>query len=201
MEERSPPVAGVQPHDLVEFLPREAAVGPGARQRRVQAVLVPDPGHALGDDLLGQDVERPRCDRRAVEERPPDTAEERGRFQELVEGERKEAALGYATERMARPPDALQEGRDRARGPHLNDEIHLAHVDAELEGRRGHQGAKRSGLESPLGVQTSLLREAAVVARDRLFAQDPGEVGGDALRHLPRVHEDEGRPMALDQLG
>src|SRR5262249_53430695 len=47
------------------------------------------------------------------------------------------------------------------------------------------------------GVKTPLLREARVVAPDRVLAEELRELRRDALRHLPRADEDERRAMLL----
>ena len=52
------------------------------------------------------------------------------------------------------------------------DEVHVADVDAELERGRGHERAQLPGLQPLLGVEPALAREAAVVAGDRVLAQE-----------------------------
>ena len=61
----------------------------------------------------------------------------------------------------------------------------------ELERGGRHQRAQRAGLEPLLGVEPPLAREAAVVAGDRVLAQQLRELRRDALGHLARVHEHE----------
>ena len=47
----------------------------------------------------------------------------------------------------------------------------------------------------------ALARQAAVVAGDRVLAQDLRELRRDPLGHLPRVHEDERRAVLADEVG
>ena len=199
VEQRAATV-GVQLDDRVEVLARELAVGPGAPQAREQLVLVPGLGHARGDDRLRQDVER--CARlgRAIEQALPHRDEQRGRFDQLVLGQREEPALGRAADAVSGATDALQQRRDRARRAELHDQVDVADVDAELERGGGDQRLELAALQPLLGVQSALLRETRVVGRDRVLAEDLRELGADALGHLARSDEDERRAVLADQI-
>src|SRR5438046_1188145 len=74
---------------------------------------------------------------------------------------------------------------DRRRGPHLDDEVDLAHVDPELEGGGRDERAERPRLEPPLGVEPALAGQAPVVAGDAIGAQPLREARADALGELP----------------
>ena len=76
---------------------------------------------------------------RAVEDAVADAAQERRRLDQLVEREREQPALGDAAERVAGAAHALEEGGDRARGADLDDEVHVADVDPQLERGGGHE--------------------------------------------------------------
>ena len=91
--------------------------------------------------------------------------------------------------------DALQERRDPVRRADLADEIDVADVDAQLERGGGDERAQRAGLEPRFRVEARLFRQAAVMRRDRVFAQPFAQVPRQALGHPPRVHEDERRAM------
>ena len=80
------------------------------------------------------------------------------------------------------------------------DEVHVADVDAELERGRRDERAQLARLQALLGVEAPRLREAAVVARDRVLAEEARELRRDALGHLARVDEDERRPVLADEL-
>ncbi len=184
----------------VELLAREIPVGPGALDGRMQRRLVPVLGHAARDDLLRQDVERPRRHGRAVEDALADAAQDGRALHELVEREREEPALRDPLQRVAGAAHTLEERRDRARGADLDDQVHVADVDPELERRRRDERAELAGLQALLGVEPPRAGEAAVVARDRLFAEQPRELCRDALGHLARVHEDERRRVLAHQV-
>ena len=70
-----------------------------------------------------------------------------------------------------------------------------ADVDAELERGGGDERLHLAGLEAALEGEAALLREAAVVGADVLFADALGEGEGDALGEAAGVHEDEGRAV------
>ena len=82
-----------------------------------------------------------------------------------------------------------------ARRADLADEVDGADVDAELERGGGDDGAHLAGLEALLDAEAAVLREAAVVRGDVLFAEALREVVGDALGHAARVDEDERRAV------
>src|ERR1043165_2883411 len=102
---------------------------------------------------------------------------------------------------MAGPADALQERRDAMRRSDLADEIDAADVDPELEGRRRDQRPQRPALQPGLGVETFLLRQAAVVRGHRIFSEAVAQMPRDALGHPPRVDEDERRTVLERQGG
>ena len=56
-------------------------------------------------------------------------------------------------------------------------------------------------LESLFGVQPQLARQAAVMREHRVLAKPLAQMMRDALGQPPRVHEDERRPVLLNQGG
>jgi hypothetical protein len=199
VEQRAPPF-GMKADHLVELLPRQVAIGPGPPNGLEQRALVPGLGHAGGHHLLREDVERARRRGSAVEEAQMDAAQEGGRLHQVVQGQGEDAALGHAAQGVARAAHPLQERGDGAGGADLDHEVHVADVDAQLQRRGRHQGPERARLQPLLGVEPALAGEAAVMAGDRVFAQELRELGRDPLGHLARVDEDERRAMAPHQL-
>ena len=134
------------PHDGVEILARQVAIGPGAAHQREQLVLAPFARADLGDDLLRQHVERLLGDREAIELAAAHAVEQRRAFDQLVARQREQPALGRAADRVAGAADPLQEAGDRARRAELADEVDVADVDAELErgGRDQRLAARRA---------------------------------------------------------
>ena len=72
---------------------------------------------------------------------------------------------------MVRTTNPLQETRDGSGRPELANEIHVADVDAELEGRGRDECAQFAGLEFLFGRETLFARQTAVVRGDILVAE------------------------------
>ena len=176
-------------------------VGRGLAEESEEIVLAPGLARGLGDDLLGEDVERGDGRVDAVEAAGLDGADEGGALDELIAGGREEAALRREAEGVAGAADALEERRHAARRLELADEVDGADVDAELERGGGDERLHLAGLEALLEVEAALLREAAVVGADVLLADALGEGEGDALGEAAGVDEDEGRAVLRDELG
>ncbi len=199
--EQGPTPPRVRPNHRVEVLARELAVGVSAATQREQRVLRPRGARALGDELLGEDVERRARLRRAIEHAAAHRAHDRVRLDQLVLGEREEASLRQPRDAVPRAPDPLEERRDRAGGAHLDHELDVPDVDAELERRRGDEHGELAALEAPLCFASERGRETAVVATHALAAEPGTEPGRDALGELAGVHEHERRPVRAHELG
>src|SRR5437773_5652792 len=100
---------------------------------------------------------------------------------------------------MAGAADPLEALGDRLGGSDLDHEIDIPDVDAELEGRRRNGGLELAFFQLLLDVQARDLRKGAVVGLEVLDATLL-QAEGDMLRPAPRVREDEGRPMLVDQV-
>ena len=101
---------------------------------------------------------------------------------------------------MPCPADALQQRRDRPRGPDLNDEIHAPDIDAELERGSRDERLQLAVLQSLFRVQAFFSRQAAVMTRDSGLAEPFGQIHRQALAEAPRVHEYERGTVLRDQL-
>ena len=141
------------------------------------------------------------CDDDRVELAAPDRPDQRGALHQVVARFRKHAPLRQAGNRVTRPPHALDERRDPVRRSDLAHQIHAADVDAELERGRCHEHPQLAALEAGFGVEPRFLRQAPVVRGHRLVAEPLAEVPGQALRHLARVHEDDGGAVLAGELG
>jgi hypothetical protein len=116
---RSRPPPGLDPladelQHLVEHRPGERSVGMGGGDQLVEVVDLPLLRGRLGDDLLGEDVERGHRHVDGVEAARPYGRQERRALDELVAGERVEPSPRGAGAGVVGPPDALEEGRDRS---------------------------------------------------------------------------------------
>ena len=74
-----------------------------------------------------------------------------------------EDAAGDIAHAVAGAADALQGGGNGGRRGHLNDEVHVAHIDTQLEGAGGHHAAQGSALECLLDEGALFLGDRAVV--------------------------------------
>ena len=169
-------------------------------------------GRGVGDELLGEHVERVAevvgALDRAVEHAPCDD----GRLEEVAAVLRVDRAAAGLAHLVTGPPDALQPATDRAGGLDLDDEVDGAHVDAELEAARGDDRPQVAALELVLDDDPLLAGERAVVGLDELLAQAAGvgvdadaallgelvELGGEALGLPAGVAEDDRRAVVED---
>jgi len=129
--------------DLVELGLFETAVRVSAADEFEQRILVPFLGGGFGDDLLREHVERLVRNEHAVELAVLHRAHHCRAFDQIVAGEREDAALGQAAHRVARAADALKKRRDAVRRGDLTDEIDWPIVDAQLERRSCDQHLNR----------------------------------------------------------
>src|SRR3989441_3107220 len=116
----------------------------------------------------------------------------------VVRRHREDEPAGGAVEFVARTADSLDQGRDLPRGVVLDDLVHSADVDAELEGRGRDQAFDLPALEARLDPLALLSRQRAVVDRDILT--DHREAGAKELRKGARIDEDEGRPALIERI-
>jgi hypothetical protein len=176
---------------------RQARVGIGASEDAEQLLFVPVARRHLGHDLLGENVERLRRYRDAVELAAPHCVEERRAFHQLVARQREKARLRLPADRVVGAPGPLQESCDRAWRAELADELDIADVDAKLERRRGDERPQPPRFEPLLRVEAPLLGEAPVVRGDDVVADQLRQVPRHAFRHPPGVDEHERRAMLL----
>ena len=223
-------VAGPVPHDagaqLGELLARVAA---GQQIERVGELLVgqlgevgrpPDQrselgdrslaaGGGVGDDLLGEDVERVaevagRLDL-PVEHAPGDHCG----LQQVAAVLGVDRAPARLADLVARPSDALQASAHGPRRLDLDHEIDGSHVDAELEAARGDDRPEVAALELVLDDDALLAGERTVVRLDEVLVAPAGlgvdsdaallgelvELGGESLSQSAGVAEDDRRPV------
>ena len=98
------------------------------------------------------------------------------------------------------PADALQAAGDRLRALDLDHEVDCAHVDSELERRRGHETRDLTALQQLLDLDPLLARQRAVVGSCELALGELVQTQGEALGQAPVVDEDDRRAVRLDEL-
>jgi hypothetical protein len=192
---------GHHAHHFHEAGMRQARIGPGAAHQREELVLVPFAAGRLGHDLLGQHVERRGQHAQRVELAAADAVEQRGAFDQFVARLREQPRLRHPAHRVARAAGPLQKGGDGAGRADLADQVDVADVQPQLQRGGGHQHLQLAALQALLGIEPRLFRQAAVVRRHRLLAQDVAQVPRRALGHAARVDEHQRGLVQPHQLG
>ena len=124
-----------------------------------------------------------------------------GRARHEVAAElREDDAFADRVDLMAAAADALQAARHRRRRLDLHDEIDGAHVDAELERRRGDERAQRAGLQQILDLDALRAGDRAVMRADERLAGELVERAGQPFGQPPAVDEDQRRSVRANQL-
>lgn len=119
--------------------------------------------------------------RASTSPRRMDAIQQRGAFDQLVTGLRKQARLRRTANLVPGTPGALQEGGDRAWRTELADQIDIADIQPQLQRCGRHQHSEIAGLEPSLGQQACLARQTAVMRRHAVvtekIAQMPRHIG------------------------
>ena len=186
--------------DVLELLAREVAERVGAPHELVQLVNRDLLVGGNGDDLLRQDVERVAGDARLLDGAFAHALGDDGRLEQVGAELGEDAALRRFVEAVAGAADPLQAARDRLRRLDLDDEVDGAHVDPELEGRRGDEGGDLATLEELLDLDALFTRQRAVVGAGDLALRELVQPQGKPLGQPAVVDEDDRRAVALDEL-
>jgi hypothetical protein len=140
-----------------------------------------------GDDLLGQDVEGVAGVAGLLDEPLAHPVDHDRGLDEVAPVLGEDLAAARVADVVAGPADALQAARDRARRLDLDDEVDRPHVDAELEGARGHEGLEPARLQLVLDEQALHPAERPVVGLDEVAPVAGGaDVVGDGGPARPR---------------
>ena len=161
-QSRSPPAAGAEAfrqhaHTGIEVLAPQRPVGIGAAHESEQPTLLPFARRHLGGHLLRKHVEGVLRNLQAIQFAAAHRIQQRRAFHQFVAGQRKQPAFGGPSHRMAGAAHALQERIDGARRAYLANQIHIADVDAELQGRGRHQYLQFAALQPLLRMQAPFL--------------------------------------------
>ena len=206
MDQRATPAAaggeplGQHVHDRRKVLACQRAVRPGAAQAVVQRRLGPVLRCDLGNDLLGQHVERLVRNGQPIEFATPDAVQQCRALHQIVARLRKQPALWQSADGVAGATNTLQKACDRTWRAKLADQIHIADVDTELQRRGRHQRFEFAALQALLRGQALFLRQASVMRCDRRLAQAIRQLARYTLGHASRVDEHQRGPVRLDQL-
>ncbi len=186
-------------HHAVEGGTAQPGERPRAPHQREQRIFVPVFACGFGNDLLRQHIHRRRHNAQGIQFAAADAVQQRGAFDQFVAGLRKQARLGRAADLVSGTPGALQEGGNRARRTELADQIDIADIQPQFQRCGRHQHGEIAGLEPLLGQQARLARQAAVMRRHALLAEQIAQMPRRAFGHAPCVDEHQRGAMLLRQ--
>ncbi len=198
------PVGGIAAREHVERL-AERVVGELGEVRappheRVQLVDAPVVDRAARDDLLREHVERVARIAHLLDESFAHAAHDDRGFEQVAAVLREDLAGARLADLVTGAPDALDPARDRSRRLHQHDEIDGAHVDAELETRRGDDRAQPALFQLRLDLHALLARQRPVVRAYELLARELVETRGEPFGEAARVAEHDRGAVRADQL-
>ena len=124
----------------------------------------------VGDDLLGQDVERVAQVAGRLDLAVEHATGDHGGLEQVAAVLGVDRALARLADLVAGPADALQATADGAGRLDLDHEVDGAHVDAELEAAGGDDAAEVAALELVLDDDPLLTGQRPVVGLDEVFA-------------------------------
>ena len=122
-------------------------------------------------------------------------------FEQIVGGEREEAALGGSAEAVSRAADALNRGRNGFGRIELAYEVDCADIDAEFERRGRDDRLQLSALEALLREQTLGACEAPMMRHHGVDAQALLEIQRDALGQAPAQGKNQRGAMLANEFG
>ena len=166
----------------------------------VELVAVDRLGAGAADDVLGQHVEAGRPRRIAVELARLDGFEGGERFQHLEAVGRRDHGAAGLVQPVVGAADALHQAAHALGRAHLDHEVDVAPVDAEIERGGRHHGAQLAGGHRRLDLAALLDGERAVMQADRqVLLVDAPQPVEHQLGLGARVHEhDRGLVLADD---
>ena len=101
---------------------------------------------------------------------------------------------------MAGPTHPLQAGGHAGGRLDVDDEVHRAHVDAQLQRRGRHHGRQLTPLEQVLDDDPLLARHRAVMGAGDLIPRQVVQLGAEPFGQPAGVGEHDGGPVGSDQV-
>jgi len=169
-------------YDRVKVRALQIAIRICSPDQRKQIVLREFLASRHRDNLLRQDIERIFRNLQPVELAAADRPHQRCAFDQLVTSRREQAAFGQRSHPVTRPADPLEPYSDRTRRTDLADQIHGADIDSQLERRGGDDSPQLTVLQALLGLKPQSAGKAAMMRKNRVFAQPLSQLMCDALR-------------------
>ena len=183
-----------------EGAPRQFGEGRRAPDRVEEIVDAPLVHGGHRDDLLREDVQRIPGITRRLDRAVVHRLGDRGARDQIAAELGKDHACAHRVDLVPAAADALQSAGHRGRRFDLDDEIDRAHVDAELERRRGDQRAQAAALEQVFDFDALGVRERAVVRAHERLAGQFVQRAGQPLCEPAAVDEDQRGLMRANQL-
>jgi hypothetical protein len=152
------------------------------------------------DDLLREHVERVARVARRLHEAAGHGAGHRRAGQQIAAELREDHTAARLVHTVARPADPLQAAGDRRRRLDLHHQVDGAHVDPQLQRRRGDQRAQPAGLQQILDLGALGPRQRPVVRAHQWLAGQFIERRRQSFGQPPAVDEEERRPVRPHQL-
>ena len=185
---------------VLELHAREVGEVVGAADEVVQLV---DGDLLVGadrDDLLREHVERVARDDGLLDRARLHALDDDRRLEQVGAELREDAPARDRAQLVAGPTDPLEAARDRLGRLDLDDEVDRAHVDAELERRRGDEARDLALLQQLLDLDPLLAGDRAVMGSCDLALCEVVEPQREPLGEAPVVDEDDRRAVRLDEL-
>ena len=192
---------GDEAEHLGEAVVAEAGVGRGGADFGEQLGLVDRAGAGEAEDMLGEDVDRAGAEDFGVELAGVDRVERGAGLEifEAVAGD--DHALRRLVEAVVGAADPLEQARAALGRAHLDDQIDVAPVDAEVEAGGGDQRAQLARAHRRLDLAARFQRQAAVVDADaEALVVDLPQILENQLGEAAGVAEDERGLVRFDQL-
>ena len=178
---------GDEIEDFLERLLLEAGVRRGRADFGEQLVLLERRGDRHRQDVLGEHVERAGAEDFGIELAVVDRVQRGAGFEifEAVAGD--DDALARLVEPVVGAADPLQQPRAALGRAHLDDEVDVAPVDAEVEAGGRDQPAQLARGHRRFDLAPRLDREAAVMDADRQALSLPSHKSWKISSARPRV--------------
>ena len=176
---------------------REAGAPPDRVEEVVDAPLV-DRGHR--DELLREHVERVARVPRGLDVRREHPLGHDRRLEQVAAVLGDELADAGRAHLVSGPADPLEPARDRRRRFHLDHEVDRAHVDPELERRRGDDASEPPVLERILDLEALLARDRPVMRAHEVLVRELVQPRRQAFGAPPVVDEHDRGAVRADQL-
>ena len=197
-----------QLQDRVEGVVPQTRVGMGTPHRRqpgLDSQSRISRGSGRGDGLLSQDVERQHRDTQFLDPAREHVGDGHDRCRQLPAVQGVEASLGGRAHLVSGPPETLQRTRSGQGGADLDHLVDGAHVDAQLQGARGHDGPQPPRLERVLDLGPDLFADRTVVGASQVLTAagiQPQlvEASRQLLRRPAGVREHQRGPGPQDRI-